>query len=168
MGGTFNPSAQNFKLYLMNDGTAKYGFGVNLGELAYIISDNFGDHVWYANGTEVLRVYNPNQTNNGSALFIEKGLKQNRTAVSDAAYSLLKTDYLIAYTSITASRAVTLPTAASVAGQHFVIKDESGSASGTIKITIVGTIDGASNPDAVITARGKYHFYSNGTAFFTE
>jgi hypothetical protein len=122
MGGTFNGSIKNFKFYLLNDGTAKYGFGANLGEVAYIISDNFSDHVFYMNGDEALRIINDAATNNPGALYIEKGLKMSRTTVADAAYTMLKSDYLIAYTSITVSRAVTLPTAASVIGQHFTDK----------------------------------------------
>jgi hypothetical protein len=99
---------------------------------------------------------------------LNKGFATSRTAKADAAYTIVATDYLIAYTSLTTTRAVTLPSAASVSGQHFVIKDESGSASGSVKITIVGTVDGASNPDAVTSAYGTYKFYSNGSAYFTE
>jgi hypothetical protein len=168
MGGTFNPSIKNTKLRLFDDGTNVYGFGANLGELAYVIGDNISDHVFYVNGAEVLRIYNTAQTNNPGAVYFENGERLKRTAVADAAYTILKTDRQICYTSITAARAVTLPTAATVIGQHFTIQDESGSATGTLKITIVGTINGASNPDAITTAYGTYRFFSNGAAFFKE
>lgn len=77
-------------------------------------------------------------------------------------------DYLVSYASLTATRTVTLPSASTVKGQHFIIKDESGSASGTIKITAVGTIDGVVNPDLITTPYGVKRIYSNGTAFYSE
>ncbi len=95
------------------------------------------------------------------------GVSMIRRAVANTATTLSATDFLIAYTSLTATRAVTLPSATSVAGQHFVIKDESGSA-GSFVITIVGTVDGVINPVAVNTAYGKFRIYSNGTGWFTE
>lgn len=105
---------------------------------------------------------------NGSA-WLPFGLvgQPKRTAVANTAYTILTTDYLIAYTALTATRAVTLPTASSVAGQHFIIKDEAGTA-GSNAITIVGTVNGASNPTAVNANYGVYKFYSNGTAYFSE
>lgn len=95
------------------------------------------------------------------------GQRSGRTTVANTAYTIVVKDYLIAFTSLTATRAVTLPSAATVPNQHFVIKDEAGTA-GTNAITIVGTIDGANNPTVINTNYGKYRFYSNGTAFFTE
>lgn len=91
-----------------------------------------------------------------------------RRAVADAATTMQITDYMIAYTSLTAARVVTIGAASSYAGRHFIIKDESGSATSTLKITIAGTINGAVNPTAVSSAYGVYKFYSNGTAWFTE
>lgn len=94
--------------------------------------------------------------------------KKTRRAIADAASTLAVTDFILAYTSISAARAVTLPTAASASGQHFEIKDESGSATSSFKITAVGTIDGAVNPDLVVAAYGVKRIYSNGTAWFSE
>jgi hypothetical protein len=95
------------------------------------------------------------------------GSSQARRAVANVAVTIVPSDYLIAYTSLTATRVITLPSAASVTGQHFVIKDEAGTA-GTNALTIGGTIDGAVNPTAVNTNYGKYRFYSNGTSYFSE
>jgi hypothetical protein len=97
----------------------------------------------------------------------EGGIARGRTTVADAAYTMLTSDFLVAYTSLTATRAVTLPSAASASGQHFVIKDEAGTA-GTNNITIVGTVDGASNPTAVNSNFGVKKLYSTGTAWFSE
>jgi len=73
-----------------------------------------------------------------------------RTAVSDAAYSALVTDRLIAYTALTAARIVTLPAASAFpAGQSLTIADESGSCSATDTITVAAagsdTISGGSS-----------------------
>lgn len=95
--------------------------------------------------------------------------QKQRRAVNDVDATLAKTDYLIAYSAISAARAITLPAASTCKDKHFVIKDESGSAnSSTKKITFVGTVDGASNPDAITAAYGIKKIYSNGTAWFGE
>lgn len=91
-----------------------------------------------------------------------------RRAIADTNATLTTSDNLLAYTTLSVTRTVTLPSAASVTNQHFVIKDESGSATGSVKITIVGTVDGASNPDAIVAAYGVKRLYSNGTAYFFE
>lgn len=93
-------------------------------------------------------------------------IKRSRREVLNVATTLLKTDYLVAYTTLTATRAITLPAAATVAGQFFIIKDEAGTA-GTNNLTIVGVVNGATNPTAVSANYGFYKIYSNGTAYFT-
>lgn len=98
----------------------------------------------------------------------QSGVGYFRRAIGNVNATIAATDYLIAYSSLTATRTVTLATASAVTNQHFIIKDETGSASGAVKITIVGTIDGAVNPDAVATAYGVYKFYSNGSSYFKE
>jgi hypothetical protein len=71
-------------------------------------------------------------TQNGWPLSIS-----TRTAVADAAYSALVTDRIIAYTSITVSRAVALPAASLYpAGAEITVVDESGSVTSAITITI--------------------------------
>ncbi len=88
-----------------------------------------------------------------------------RTIIADVPYTLQSSDSLIAFTTLTTTRAVTLPAAASVSGRRFLIKDESGNA-GTSNITITGTVDGVTNK-AITTAYGVLRIYSNGIAYFT-
>ena len=60
-----------------------------------------------------------------------------RTAVNDAAYVVLTTDRIVAYTAISAARAVTLCSAASYpSGAVLTVVDESGSCSTTNTITV--------------------------------
>lgn len=103
----------------------------------------------------------------GLGIALQLSKKKSRP-VSDAAATLANTDYLIAYTAITAARAVTLPDASTCKNQHFIIKDESGSVTSTFKITFVGVVDGATNPDAVAAAYGVKRIYSNGSNWFSE
>ena len=94
-----------------------------------------------------------------------------RTAVSDAAYSALTTDRLIAYTAITAARVVSLPTASSYGlGQRLTVVDESGACSATNSITLAragsDTINGAAG--AIIAAGyGYIELESNGSNAWT-
>lgn len=81
-------------------------------------------------------------------------------------------DYLIAYTSISAARVVSVACTGGSATQPQLIevKDESGSASGTNTITVTpsaGTIDGAASLVCVNSARGSCRFYTQGTNCFT-
>ena len=76
-----------------------------------------------------------------------------RTAVADANYTYLVTDRMVAYTSLTAPRTVTLPAIATLTANNpanvpreIVIKDESGNCSAANPITITGVnIDGAAS-----------------------
>lgn len=100
------------------------------------------------------------------------GVVRGRTTVADAAYTVLVSDALVVYTSLTAARVVTLPAQGSTlpAGQEFVVKDESGSCDGTKTITITppsGTIDGAANV-VINAAYGSKTIYTNGTNWFTR
>ena len=61
----------------------------------------------------------------------------HRTAVSNN-YSITATDYLLGVTSTAAAYTLTLPTATGVAGQAYIIKDESGGAA-TNNITLTTT-----------------------------
>ena len=89
-----------------------------------------------------------------------------RTTVANANYTLNANDSIVAYTSLSAARSVTLPAAATVpVGKQFIIKDESGSCSSGNTITIVGTIDGATNI-VLNSAYARAIVYSNGTSWF--
>ena len=88
-----------------------------------------------------------------------------RRGVVDTNYTIVGSDTIIGYTSLTASRTVTLPAASTVpVGKQFIVKDESGSCSGSITITISGTIDGATNL-VLSTAYARASVYSSGSAW---
>jgi Major tropism determinant N-terminal domain len=94
-----------------------------------------------------------------------------RTAVADAAYSALTTDRMIAYTSITAARAVALSLAASFpTGTRLLVVDESGNCSATLTITLnragSDTINGATSV-AINVAYGYVAIESNGSNAWT-
>ncbi|MDI9847568.1 hypothetical protein QM467_05770 [Rhodoblastus sp. 17X3] len=60
-----------------------------------------------------------------------------RTAVSDAAYTVLTTDRIVAYSALTAARVVSLPAASSFpAGHPLIVIDESGNCSATKTLTL--------------------------------
>jgi hypothetical protein len=95
-----------------------------------------------------------------------------RTAVADAAYSVVAGDYVIAFTSLTASRVVTLPSAVGPV-RFLYISDESGNASNTITLSVVAaagqSFSGVANPTTKIvvnTPYGSAQLYSNGTNWF--
>lgn len=88
-------------------------------------------------------------------LAVPNGFELARREIADAAVTVsASSDNVIAFTSLTASRTVTLPTAATT-GQVFTIVDESGSASGGTPIVLSpasGTINGAAS-FSITTAR---------------
>ena len=94
-----------------------------------------------------------------------------RTAVSDATYTAVTNDRLIAYTAITAARLVSLPAASAYpTGTRLIIVDESSSCSATNTITIApagtDTINGAVS--AVLSAPYAYvAIESNGSNKWT-
>ena len=94
------------------------------------------------------------------------GLILNRTPVADTNYTALASDYIIAYTSLSATRTLTLPNALCVAGKVLDIVDESGGANVGKTITI--------DPEGATTIIGQATFsfgapynsvliYCNGT-----
>ncbi len=94
-----------------------------------------------------------------------------RTAISDANYTVLITDRLIAYTTITAARTVTLPAAASFPpGHRLTVVDESGDCSSTDTITVQcagsDTINGGAST-VVNKAYGYVAIESNGLNAWT-
>ena len=94
-----------------------------------------------------------------------------RTAISDTIYTVLVSDRIVAYTSLTAARNVTLPAASAFpVGVPLWIIDESGACSGTLYIAInragSDTIDGATSA----TLNGAYQgtaLESNGVNGWT-
>ncbi|OQP57958.1 hypothetical protein A3860_39580 [Niastella vici] len=93
-----------------------------------------------------------------------------RTAINDAGYSALTSDYLIALTSLTAPRTITLPAANAMNNHILIVKDESGAAGTnniTINVTAGGSIDGASSK-VINNNYGVIEVYSNGSQWFTK
>jgi hypothetical protein len=81
--------------------------------------------------------------------------EDQRSPVADTAYTMLSTDYLITYTSISAARNVTLLGANTLnGGRKLWVVDASGSASNTNTISLVpnglDTIDGSNTTQVVI------------------
>jgi major tropism determinant Mtd-like protein len=94
-----------------------------------------------------------------------------RTTVADAAYSVLTTDRMIAYTSLTAARGVTLPAASAFpTGTRLLVVDESGSCSATNAITLnragSDTISGGTSI-AINFAYGYVAIEGNGSNAWT-
>jgi hypothetical protein len=92
-----------------------------------------------------------------------------RTAVADLAYTVLSTDYLVAYTSLTAARVVTLPAASSfAAGRRLVLYDESGLVSASLTVSLAPNgadkINGANTTQVALnSAFGRVEMESNGS-----
>jgi Major tropism determinant N-terminal domain len=117
-------------------------------------------------------VINDGATTGGNPLAkLSEVITNARTAVSDAAYTVLATDRLVAYTALTAARVVTLPASSGYpTGTRLVVIDESGNCSVTKTLTLnaVGsdTIDGAASA-VVNQAYGFIGLESNGTGHWT-
>lgn len=92
----------------------------------------------------------------------------NLKNVADAAYTALNTDQTIAYTSITAARLVTVPVNP-LPMQRLIVKDQSGSATGTFTVKFTGTVDGSTTFSCVAAAYGVCRIYypGTGTAWFS-
>ncbi len=94
-----------------------------------------------------------------------------RAAVSDAPYSALVTDRIVAYTALTAARVVTLPAAAAYpTGAVLTAIDESGACSPTLTVTLAragsDTINGAASA-VIASAYGSLKLESNGSNAWT-
>lgn len=120
---------------------------------------------WFNGGNVGFGTATPTAT-----LSLGGGMAINRRSISDTNYTAVASDYMIAYTGLSAPRTVTLPTAsASNNNQTYIIKDQTGNA-GTSNITIQGTggqtIDNAATK-VINTAWGSVQVYTNGSAWFT-
>ncbi len=98
-------------------------------------------------------------------------ITNTRTAVSDASYTVLATDRTVAYTALTAARAVALPASSAYpTGTRLLIVDETGNCSVTNTITVnaagMDTIDGAASA-VVNQAFGFIGLDSSGAGHWT-
>lgn len=94
-----------------------------------------------------------------------------RTAVSDAAYAVQTTDRMVAYTALTAARAVTLPAASAFpTGTRLLVVDETGNCSALLTITVnragSDTINGGTSV-AINLPYGFAALESNGSNAWT-
>jgi hypothetical protein len=99
-------------------------------------------------------------------------ITNTRTAVSDAAYSALTTDRMIAYIAITSTRVVSLPAASTYpTGTRLLIIDETGVVTATLNISIsphgTDTIDGANSAVNINAVYGFISLESNGSGAWT-
>lgn len=98
-------------------------------------------------------------------------ITNTRTAVSDASYTVLATDRTVAYTALTAARAVALPASSAYpSGTRLLIVDETGNCgvTNTIAVNAAGTdtIDGAASV-VVNQAFGFVGLDSSGAGHWT-
>lgn len=117
-----------------------------------------------ANGSTTLTT-RASFNSDGNLAFGTAGVNRNRKTFSNAAYTVLVTDdYIAQVGTMSATRAVTLPTAASAgAGHVLTIKDESGTV-GVVN-TITFTLSGGDTTDAIAIAiaNGSRTLISNGS-----
>lgn len=88
-----------------------------------------------------------------------------RTAVANTNYTILNTDYIVTFSSITGAKTLTLPSAVINPGKVIIIVDELGILSASTSITVTATA-GSVNAVSSLTMSVPYtvlRFYSNGT-----
>lgn len=132
---------------------------------ASVVKISQNGNSWFTGGNVGIGTATPVAT-----LSLGGGMAINRRGVSDVNYTAVATDYMIAYTALSATRTVTLPAAsASNTNQIYIIKDQTGNAA-TNNIVVQGTggqtIDGAVSK-SITTAWGVLKVYTNGSAWFT-
>lgn len=85
--------------------------------------------------------------------------------VVNAAYSALMNDEVIGYTSLSATRLVTLPSASGIAGKVYIVRDETGNAgTGAVTIQLVNQVLGSTG--LITTGYGSIKVSSNGTNWY--
>jgi len=97
-------------------------------------------------------------------------IKFARTEVDNTAYTVQSGDSYVGVINLSQTRVITLPAAATAgAGTIIMIKDESGNATQSIKITVDGnsseTIDGATTYD-IVTAYGAVSLITDGANWY--
>jgi hypothetical protein len=99
------------------------------------------------------------------------GLRLNRRSISDTNTTAVNSDLIIGYSTLTAARVITVSGAGTApSGHYLIIKDESGSATGVITLSVTpstGLIDGLSTKVVVNAAYGSARIYFNGTNWYT-
>jgi hypothetical protein len=106
-----------------------------------------------------------------SAAKLSEVITNARTGVSDAAYTVLATDRMVAYTALTSARTITLPASTAYpTGTRLLIVDETGNCSVTKTLTVnatgTDTINGAASA-IVNQPHGLIGIESNGSGLWT-
>lgn len=118
-----------------------------------------GDY-WYCTNSVWTR-YSPVPGNGGAVM--------PRAAMANASYTVLPTDYLIAITSLTGAKTITLPAASSMPpGKIIIIKDESGVLSTSASI-VISASSGSIEAVSSITLSTPYttlRYYAGATNWF--
>lgn len=104
-------------------------------------------------------------SDNSGNLYTQDGITFKRTAIADASYNAQASDYIIAYTSLTADRTVTLPTSVCTSGRAYIIVNETG---GAFNVVVdpesTATISGMTSIS--LPAYNSIPVYCNGTNWF--
>lgn len=120
------------------------------------------------NSSQLLFTFNKSSSSQLPIFGIQGGIQLKKTSVADAAYTVASTDRIVAYTSLTAARTVTLSQAAAVPGMILTIKDETGTAATnnlTVTRVLSDHIDGATT-QVINTNYGSLTMYSDGSNWF--
>jgi hypothetical protein len=89
--------------------------------------------------------------------------------VANVNYTALITDDVIGFTSLTATRTVTLPSAVGIAGKTILIRDESGNAgTNTASIAVSPNVNSGNKSASILTGFGSITLKSNGTGWFQQ
>ena len=110
-----------------------------------------------------------NTTQLATCAYVLANANDIRTPVADVAYTIPDAlNRLVVYTSLSAARVITLPTAAGRGGQRITVVDESGSCSPTktLSITRAGsdTVDGGTGSVVITGAYSAITLESDGTS----
>lgn len=138
------------------------GLGRNIVQLTTLFGGSTSNVTVTSNTSAALNAFGASVTAATNAVTISapvttmnSAYKVKRTTVADTAYTVLAADYYVEYTTLTATRAVTLPTA--VLGQIYVVVDGVGNANtNNITFTSGSTISGLTT---INTAFGVRTFY---------
>lgn len=156
-------------------GSAGNGFGVWVRNGGMLM--NFGDNT--ISGTTGDVIVDPEATatswsNVGFTAFAYRPItRTKRVTVADVNYVAQFDDELIAYTSLTASRIVSLPSPASTGAtassvKYITIKDESNDASTLIIIDAIPTVGALRGPSTIERGSGVLYGYTDGTAWYFD
>ena len=104
-------------------------------------------------------------TDNTGTLYANAGMSYNRTAVSNVAYTAQASDYIIAYTYLSANRVLTLPATLCTAGKAFVITNETDSAYSVVVTPDSGRLI-SGQASISLPAFNSIPVYCNGTNWF--